>query len=89
MRIKNYIPCPEYTQQKKLEEARDRFIENITRFEDPNSSMVKAISEGMIKKHGKDYPVEKELNLLKENYIKKLKDVNAEIAQTQEVLDKC
>ena len=37
---------------------------------------MKAISEGMIKKHGKDYPVQKELSLLKENYENKLKEAN-------------
>ena len=76
MKIKSFIPCDEYTQMKKMEEARERFVENIQKFEDQNSPMVKAISEGLLKKHGKDYEVQTELSALKANYIKKLKEAD-------------
>lgn len=42
------------------------------RFCDESSEMVKAITDGLVKKHGADYDVASEIKRLKENYVKRV-----------------
>ena len=51
-------------------------ISNIERLDDEESQMVKAITGGLIKKHGLDYDVKGQLTKLKDNYVIKLKEAN-------------
>lgn len=89
MKIKNFVPCEEYVQLKKIEEARERFVVNIEKFEDENSPMVKGISSGLIKKHGAEFDLKGQLSALKENYVKRVKEADESIKRLYEVLNKC
>ena len=46
------MPCEEYTELKKVEEAISRMTSTIEKFDIEDSPMIKAISEGLIKKNG-------------------------------------
>ena len=61
---------------KKIEEAREKYIENIERFKDENSAMVRHITEGLIQTHGENYDVKPHLESLKANYVQKLKEAD-------------
>lgn len=52
MKHKFFVPCKEYTDLLKIEEANAKFISNLERLRDPNGPMVKSIVDGLRAKHG-------------------------------------
>ena len=57
MKIKSFVPCEEYTELKKVEEAISRMMSTIEKFDIEDGPMIKAISEGLIKKNGPDFDI--------------------------------
>lgn len=51
------MPCEEYTELKKVEEAISRMMSTIEKFNIEDGPMVKTISEGLIKKNGPDFDI--------------------------------
>ena len=52
MKHKFFVPCKEYTELLKIEEANAKFTSNLERLRDPNGPMVKSIVDGLRAKHG-------------------------------------
>ena len=57
MKYKHFMTCPSYTQLSKLRESRGKMEDNLSRLLDADSPMVKAITKGLVDKHGYDYDV--------------------------------